>query len=333
MIEADISVVVPSFNRAAMLPETLDAILAQSGPPLEVIVVDDGSTDGTEAMLAERFAGRVQAIRIENSGELVARNTGLRVARGRLVAFCDSDDVWQPGFLAAMAALWRAEPHTRVGYADFTILRDGRHEATRKFDMAPTDYWQGLRIVAECGLAVFDVPIVDRLIRFQPFFPSCMVVQRDFMLGLGGWDESVGRTVGIDFATTLLLAEHTPFGVVRQPLVAIRKHAGNYSADVEAMNLGDATILEHVLARRASLKPFASLIADSVARRRAQALDIAFARQDHAAVRRIFAMLPPGQQDWALRLKARVGDWPPPMRQSAARTLLALGTLRGRVSL
>ena len=332
MIEADISVVVPSFNRAALLPETLDAILAQAAPPGEVIVVDDGSTDDTSAMLAARYDGRVRVIRIENSGDLVGRNTGLRAARGRLVAWCDSDDVWQPGFLAAMAMLWRAEPRTRVAFCDFTILRDGKHEERRKFDTAPADFWDGLRGVAEAGLAVFDTKIVERLIRFQPFFPSCMAVDRAFMLGLGGWDESVGRTVGTDFATTLLLAEHAPFGVVRQPLVAIRKHAGNYSADVEAMNLGDAAILEHVLARRASLAPLAPLIAASVARRRADALDLAFAREDHAAVQRIFAMLPPDHGDLAMRLKVQVAHWPPPLRQSAARALLALGTMRGRIS-
>src|SRR3981081_4344217 len=108
-----ISVVVPAYNRAALLPLTLDAILTQVPPPREVIVVDDGSWDDTQAVLAG-YAAPVRTIRIENSGALVARKVGMHAASGELVAFCDSDDLWRPGFLAAMEALWRAEPGTKA---------------------------------------------------------------------------------------------------------------------------------------------------------------------------------------------------------------------------
>lgn len=335
---ASISVVVPTYNRAALLPETLDAILAQTLPAREVIIVDDGSTDATVAMLTARYDGRVRLIRISNSGDLVARNTGLREACGDLVAFCDSDDVWRPGFLAAMAMLWIAEPRTRVAFADFVIIRDGQWQPARKFDAAPAGYWRDLRKLG-CGeLGVFDTPIVERLIRFQPFFPSCMVADRRFLCGLGGWDTSVGRIMGTDFATALLLAEHTPFGVLRdspldtvqQPLVGIRKHAENFSADVQAMNLGDAAILEHVLARRPSLRPHAAAIRDSILRRRMDALELAFARQDHASVRQIYPLLPSSHRRWPLRIKAGVSAMPLPLRGGLSRALLALGTWRAR---
>jgi glycosyltransferase involved in cell wall biosynthesis len=329
VVEPGFSVVVPSFNRVAMLPETLDAILAQRPAPREVILVDDGSTDGTQAMLAARYAGRVRGVVTANAGDLAARNTGLRLAREELVAFCDSDDVWEPGFLAAMATLWRAEPATRVAFSDFCILRQGGREAACKFAAAPADFWQGLRAVAS-GMGVFDAPIVERVIRFQPFFPSCMVARRGFLLGLGGWDESVGRVVGTDFATLLLLAEHAPFGVIRKPLVAIRKHADNFSADVQAMNLGDAAILEHVLARRPSLAPLAPFITASVSRRRAEALDTAFARHDFASVGAIFATLPAGWRGARARLKAVVSALPGPLRAPLAGLLLAWGSAAAR---
>ena len=281
-----VSVVVPSWNRIGLLPETLDAILAQTHPPLEVILVDDGSTDGTPAMVATRYAGRVHVLRLPNGGDLMARNAGLAVARGQLVAFCDSDDLWQPDFLEAMVRLWRAEPKVRVAFADFVILRNGQRAATTKFSSAPPGFWNGLRPVVPDGMAVFDQPILRRVIGFQPFFPSAMVADADFLRAIGGWDATVGRVVGTDFATILLLAEHVPFGVIHRPLVAIRKHPGGYSADVQAMNLGDATILEHVLARRPSLHAHGGLINASVATRRVQALEIAFARQDHAEIGR-----------------------------------------------
>ena len=321
------SVVVPSYNRVDLLPETLDGILGQQPPPHEVIVVDDGSTDGTVGMVGARYAGRVQVAAVPNGGDLAARNVGLRLACAPLVAFCDSDDVWQPGFLAAMAALWRAHPLTRVAFSDFRILRDGVLEPGQKFAAAPADFWRGLREVSS-GSAVFDMSIVERVIGFQPFFPSCMAADRAFLLGLGGWDTSVGRVVGTDFATILLLAEHAPFGVVRAPLVAIRKHGGNFSGDVQAMNLGDATILEHVLARRPSLAPLAARIAASAARRRTEALDIAFARQDFAAVRAISALLP--ERGARARLKVGVAALPEPLRALAARGLRAIGSAAAR---
>jgi len=319
-----LSVVIPTYNRAAMLCDTLAAVLAQECPADEVIVVDDGSTDGTPQLVAG-FGARL--LRQANAGDLAARNAGLAAATGDLVAFCDSDDLWRPGFLAAMQALWRAEPHLTAAFSNFAIIRDGAWLPGSKFSTAPPCFWDGLR-EAGADLAVFDMPIVDRLIRFQPCFPSALVVDRHHMRSIGGWDESVGRTVGTDFATMLLLAEHAPIGVVQAPLVGIRKHAGNYSADVQAMNLGDALILEHVLARRPTLRPLSGMIKASVAARRGDALDSAFARQDFTTVRAIGRLLcTPGA---ARRAKLAVAALPAPMDRMASAALLMLGSLRAQ---
>ena len=276
-------------------------MLAQTLSPSQVIVVDDGSHDHTMAVLSG-YAPQVTAIRIDNSGSIVARNVGLRLATAPLVAFCDSDDLWQPNFLARMAALWQAEPRTRVAYANFRIVRDGVWSAGTKFDEAPPGFWSDLRPLGN-DAAVFDQPVVERLVRFQPFFPSACVADRVAMLGVGGWDEGVGRTVGDDFGTVLRLGELHPFGVLSAPLVDIRKHPGNFSASVRAMNLGDAGILEYALASRPSLQPHAELIRDSIARRRADAFASAFADRDFPAVREIYQKLPPGAIHSRMRLK------------------------------
>jgi hypothetical protein len=323
-----IGVVVPTYNRAGFLPETLDAILGQTRPPDAIVVVDDGSTDETPSVLA-RYAPRVKALRITNSGELVARNTGVAALATDLVAFCDSDDLWRPGFLAAMEALWRAEPGTRAAYGDFVIVRDGVWEETSKCASAPPGFWEGLRPLGpESG--VFDAPIIARLIAFQPFFPSAMVVDRRYFQSVGGWDEAVSRTVGMDFATHLRNAEHPPLGVLRAPLVGIRKHGDNYSADVQKMNLGDARVLEHVLRTRPSLAPHAALIRASIARRRREALETAFARRDFAAVREIHALLPAAERGGKIAVKHAVATLPAALANPLATLLSAAGSARAR---
>ena len=322
-----ISVIIPAYNRATLLPATLDAVLAQTLPPDEVIVVDDGSIDDTAAV-ARGYAPRVRCLTIANGGDLVARNAGMAAARGSHVAFCDSDDVWRPGFLAAMRSLWEAEPRTRAAFSDFVALRAGVWEQATKFAAAPRGFWDDLRPVgAEMG--VFDAPVVRRLTGFQPCFPSCLMAERDFFTAIGGWDEGASRIVGSDFATALRLAEHTPLGVIRVPLVGIRRHEGNFSADTAAMNLGDARILEYVLATRPTFAPYAEAIRASIAERRHAALDALFARRDFAAVRQIAGLLE--HPAVMARIKAGAAALPPPLRGPTAALLLGAGTLRGRL--
>jgi len=313
-IMVEISVVIPTYNRADLIAETLDAIFAQTLPPSEIIVVDDGSKDNTPSILAN-YGSRIRSMRIMNSGDLVARNIGLRSARGRLVAFCDSDDLWMPDFLVTMSAQWRAEPKLTACYADFRILKDGALSERSKFEDAPDDYWSSMRATGLEG-GVFDRAIVERLLSFQPFFPSCIMVSRPAFMDAGGWDEGVSR--GCDFATALRVAALPPLGVVRRPLVAIRKHASNLSGNTEAMNLDDAQVLEHVLHTRPELAVLRDAIRRSIAERRAAALDSSFSRGDFAAVRRIYRLLPPEFRQATQCAKRTIAALPAPLNVLAA---------------
>ncbi len=93
-----VSVVIPCYNGAKFIRETLDSVLAQTVAPIEVLVVDDGSTDDSAA-IAESYALPVRVIRQTNQGESVARNHGIDEARGDWIAFVDADDVWTPNKL------------------------------------------------------------------------------------------------------------------------------------------------------------------------------------------------------------------------------------------
>jgi glycosyltransferase involved in cell wall biosynthesis len=106
------SVIIPTFNRARLVCDAIDSILEQGveRERLQVIVVDDGSTDGTEAEVLARYGGDVRYTRQPNQGAAAARNQGLALATGELVAFLDSDDVWLPGKIAAELALFTRHP-------------------------------------------------------------------------------------------------------------------------------------------------------------------------------------------------------------------------------
>lgn len=115
-----VSVVIPCFNTERYIAATLRAVLAQTGASLEVIVVDDGSTDGSAA-LVERDFPQVRLIRRANAGVAAARNTGIEAASGDWVAFCDADDIWLPGKLAAQFDAINATQGCRMSYTAWHV--------------------------------------------------------------------------------------------------------------------------------------------------------------------------------------------------------------------
>jgi len=130
-----VSVLIPTYNRAYILGKALDSVLAQSYRPIEVIVVDDGSTDGTRELVAG-YGDQVRYIHQPNAGLAVARNTGLKAARGEFIALQDSDDQWTPWKLSAQVALMHRLPELALVWTDMTavdadgkVLRE-RHLAT-----------------------------------------------------------------------------------------------------------------------------------------------------------------------------------------------------------
>jgi glycosyltransferase involved in cell wall biosynthesis len=111
-----VSVIVPTFNRARLLPEAIDSVLRQTCTDFELIVVDDGSTDGTETAVAARPDPRIRYLRQPHSGISSALNTGVRAARGRYVARIDSDDRWHSEMLATLVPILEADMSAAAAY-------------------------------------------------------------------------------------------------------------------------------------------------------------------------------------------------------------------------
>jgi glycosyltransferase involved in cell wall biosynthesis len=116
-----VSVVVPAWNRADFVREALDSALSQDFAPFEVVVVDDGSTDGTGEIL-RGYGDRIRLHRQENAGQSAAVNRGVETARGDLVALLDTDDAWLPGKLRRQVPLLDADPGAAILYAALEFM-------------------------------------------------------------------------------------------------------------------------------------------------------------------------------------------------------------------
>lgn len=138
-----VSVIVPSFNRAWCVCRTIDTALAQSHPRVEVVVVDDGSQDNTQEVIAQRYAGdpRVRYIHQQNTGVAGARNTGLTAAQGDFLAFLDSDDLWLPWKLELQLRVMQTWPDVGMVWSDMEAIdADGRTIAARYLKTFYTSY-------------------------------------------------------------------------------------------------------------------------------------------------------------------------------------------------
>ncbi len=326
--ELRVSVVVTAYNRADMIGETLDRILNQTRKPAEIIVVNDGSTDATPEVLAQ-YADRIRVVEIENSGDMAAKNVGLEQARGDLVAYCDSDDLWKPEFLQEMLHFWNLLPNATVAYSDFCEVRNGVWQSESKFQRAPEGFWSELRLL-EGEHGCLERSFVTRLLHYQPFFPSCMMADRKRFLAAGGWDERVGRIVGCDFATALRLADAPPIGVLWRPLVGIRKHARNFSGDNLRMALGDAQVLQTLLDHDDALARFGPEIRQSIQTRLLAAFEIAYARGDLDLVRELRGKIDESALGRTHGLKYAIARLPRPLRSPLWRATVLAGAAKGR---
>ena len=205
-----VSVVVPTYNRALLLGRTLRAILAQECTDLEVVVVDDGSTDET-ARTAVAADPRVAVIRNQQpAGVSAARNRGIAAARGDWIAFCDDDDLWSP-----LKLIRQLEAADRAG-ADWVYAGDVNID-------------EGLQVLSG-GPPPDPEAVLAGMSRSNPLASgsSNVLVRTSVLAAIGGFDPTLRRTE--DWDLWIRLAKTGPPAWVREPLVAYSFHAGNVVA-------------------------------------------------------------------------------------------------------
>jgi glycosyltransferase involved in cell wall biosynthesis len=205
-----VSVVIPTYNREALLREAVGSVLTQTYREWELIVVDDGSTDGTAAYLGAVGHPRVTVIRRPHSANpALLRNTGVRASRGDYVAFLDSDDVWFPDKLDRQVRDALEHPECGWSYTGLVHI-DGRgRETAGHRAWVPYRGW-----ILE--------PLLDGRATAQT---STVMIERALFDSVGGFDESLLRCQ--DYDLWLRLAERSETTVLETPLVGFRQHAGN----------------------------------------------------------------------------------------------------------
>lgn len=220
-----VSVIIPCYNAGPFLGETLDSVLAQTYPPLEVLVIDDGSTDES-AEIAEAYGPPVRVIRQANQGESVARNRGIEQAEGEWIAFLDADDVWKPEKLKKQVA----EIAEDVVCVCTNYYRFGSRTGVRDFSEIPEEIRYRL----------------EHIPRLRPFNSSALLVRRSHSPRFPTWAQ-----YSEDMLYELELVQRGQVRLVPEPLVGYRRHAGSQCHTFSDLEMGRFETLQRWLQNQA----------------------------------------------------------------------------------
>jgi glycosyltransferase involved in cell wall biosynthesis len=230
-----VSVIVPLYQSRDYVATALDSVLAQTFGDLEVIVVDDGSTDGGDQIVRDYAEDdpRVNYIRQENTGPSAARNAGIAAAQARVVAFLDSDDLWLPDKLDVQMAF---VAENTVVYSEAYVIRDGGEIGAERV---------GGPVEPRVGSGVFEA-----LLEANPIAVLTTVMPRDLLLANGCFDVDLRGVEDYDLWLRLAAAG-TRFKYIPAPLGAYRIHSGSISADRVRMSTSKLRLYEKLAASSA----------------------------------------------------------------------------------
>ncbi len=222
-----VSVIIPAYNYAHYLPEAVASVLAQDHADLELIIVDDGSTDDTAEVCAQFTDPRVRCVRQDNAGLSAARNTGIREARHPYVAFLDADDRWEPGFLTAIFREFARLDDSFAAIATACARMDARGKPLPP----PRHNFLHRGELTAAGFCLRNRPLSSSVVLRRAVFDEC-----------GGFDTSLRSSEDRDMWIRLTTRGHR-FFYLAEPLAFIRRHPHNMSKNAPRMKRNSGLVL------------------------------------------------------------------------------------------
>jgi len=224
-----ISVVIPAYNAAHYLSDTIHSVLAQSYTDWELLIINDGSTDTTESVV-NRYCqqdGRIQLVTKENGGVSSSRNLGATLAKGELIAFLDADDKWLPNKLAVHAEYMHSHPEVGVSFARVELMNsDGssmnKLTSNQLTQLQPQEF-------------LYSNPTVTT---------SNVVIRRDLFHKMQGFDQTINHSEDMELLFRIASCSDFKIEGINQTLVQYRIHNTGLSSTLKNMEDGWKKMLE-----------------------------------------------------------------------------------------
>lgn len=283
----DISLVIPTHNRAHLILETIEAALSQSRPFAEIIIIDDASTDDTLVRL-RRFGHRIKVVEAAKIGVQAARNLGVEIASSPYITLCDSDDLLKPAFVETLCAWLASHDDVDSVYSNYQSF-DEMGTAGDILSGAPAGF---LEDACVDGQFLFDIPdLYAKTVSFQPMMPSGATVKRSFYQAIGGFDPAFEGVPSEDWEYTLRAVGIGRTAICMIPLVLIRRHAGNDSRNLLRQALGEVEVLKFALQHHAAAQPYREILLAGIHRRCHEVFYESFRKGQFAVARSVLPMI------------------------------------------
>ncbi|MGH9840988.1 MAG: glycosyltransferase family 2 protein [Blastocatellia bacterium] len=229
----NVSVVIPAYNVAPFIAETLESVLRQTRRDFEIVVVNDGSTDDTEEKIAP-YRDHVVYRKQNNSGVMRTRNAGIEASQGRYVAFLDGDDLWEPRFLEVLAGMLDADQELGAAYPNAFFHGSPKFSGRLYQDVFP----------------VSEPVTFDNVMRRECYIFGSLVCRRSVIDEVGGFDESLAVQGAEDLEMWLrMLSSGTRLAFSREPLVRYRWRHNSLSNTGVRLLRGVMSVYEKLLVK------------------------------------------------------------------------------------
>lgn len=205
-----VSVILPVYNGERFLREAIDSVLGQSYRAIELVAVDDGSTDGSAAIL-DSYGDRLVVVRQSNGGVARARSAGVNASHGEFVAFLDQDDWWRIDKIAKQVALFQADPELDLVHTDLAHYDERRHAYVGRLNPMATPQ-------------VLTGHCYDLLLMENHIANGTVMVRRSAIDRVGGFDTTIAGNTVADYDLWLRLARQSKFAFLPEELTVFRLH-------------------------------------------------------------------------------------------------------------